>query len=154
KAAKTLLPALTLPIALYIVWRSFVLSGFAGGELRSLPFADWHWSLLAQILDAIGSVIAEKGILYGTFAATALVFALRVKRYVLDLPNQALLFAALLFITYTGVMIGAYLCVFPEQWSVKAHSYYRWSAHVALIPMLAFVLVACEFRGQQRRWSS
>jgi hypothetical protein len=141
--------SLALPLALYAFWRVFVLTGFAGGELKPLPLAEWHWRLLPLILLAILEVIALKGVVYGLFVAAAVALVLRA-RHGLDSANKALLLAVLVFVLYTGFLLLAYVGQFPEEWSSHAHSYFRWSAHVALILVLAFVRLAWQYLRQIR----
>jgi hypothetical protein len=127
-----------------------VLTSFTGGELKPLPLAQWHWALLPQILLAIVDVISLKGIVYGIFAAGAIAFALRVRRHRLDPANEALLLAVLVFVLYSSFLVLTYLGHFPEEWSLRAHSYFRYSAHVALIFVLAFIRLAQPYLGQIR----
>jgi hypothetical protein len=142
RALSALAASAALPIVLYLSWRFFVLTNFTGGELKPLPLLQWHWTLLPQILFAMVEVVSLKGFIYAIFAAAGIAFALRVRRHRLDSANQALLLAMLVFALYTGFLVLTYIGHFPEEWSLHAHSYFRYSAHVSLIFVLGFILLA------------
>ncbi|HXR85387.1 MAG TPA: hypothetical protein VN728_00365 [Stellaceae bacterium] len=143
--ARVLLAALPA-LLLYIGWRWYVLSHFELGELKGLPFDQWHIhelpTILLNMLRATGETILFFSIL---FAALALA-AWRLLRRELDLGTRV---AALLLgvtIVYNLALIGAYVAHFEGEMGIGAHSYFRYSTHLGLLLMGTLVLYARDWR--------
>ena len=130
------LPAL----ALYAVWRLFVLTRFPDGELKPLPFGEWNWGNLLPIFASMGKVVIEK-ITFFAFVGVLFVFLQRRLRHrQLDATGQALGLAAATFLLYNGFLIVTYIGHFPGVMSVEAHSYFRYNTHLALLIEFALVV--------------
>ncbi|HVA11818.1 MAG TPA: hypothetical protein VNF99_01080 [Stellaceae bacterium] len=137
----------TLPaVVLYLGWRWYVLEHFALGELKDLPFAQWHILELPQIilnmLRAAGGKILFFAILLAALAAASW----RLLRRELDLATRL---AAMLLgtaIVYNAALIAAYVAHFEGGMGIEAHSYFRYSTHLGLLLMAALVLLARDWR--------
>lgn len=148
------LPAFLPAAALYLLWRWFVLTHFAAGELKLRPPEQWHWDLLPQIFAGIGGEVREKGLFYGVLFLSFLPLGAAFGRRGLDLTARlsALLLGA--FIAYNAFLVFVYVAHFEADQSIAVHSYFRYSQHLSLLMML--VLAACaserfELRLRGRR---
>ncbi|HEV2675993.1 MAG TPA: hypothetical protein VGV37_15835 [Aliidongia sp.] len=130
------LPAL----ALYLLWRWFVLTRFPEGELKPLPFDEWNWGNLLPIFASIGKVVIEKITFFACVAVLFVFLERRLRHRQLDPTGQALGLAAATFLLYNGFLIVTYIGHFPGIMSVEAHSYFRYNTHLALLIEFALVV--------------
>jgi len=130
------LPAL----ALYVLWRVFVLTRFPDGELKPLPFAEWNWGNLLPIFVSMGKVVIEKITFFACVAVLFVFLQRRLRHRQLDATGQALGLAAATFLLYNGFLIVTYIGHFPGVMSVEAHSYFRYNTHLALLIEFALVV--------------
>jgi hypothetical protein len=144
------LPAL----ALYLAWRWYVLSHFELGELKGLPFAQWHIrelpEIVLNILRAIGGKVVFFAILFVALAAALR----RLVRRELDLGARLgaiLLGTALL---YNAFLLGTYVAHFEGQMGIGAHSYFRYNTHLGLLLVATIVMFIRDWRWSQLggRW--
>ncbi|HEY3919852.1 MAG TPA: hypothetical protein VGL83_18825 [Stellaceae bacterium] len=146
------LPALLL----YLGWRWYVLGHFALGELKGLPFAQWHILDLPQILLNMLRAIGERIVFFAILAVALVAAAGRLIRRELDLGTRlalALLGTALL---YNAALLAAYVAHFEGRMGIEAHSYYRYNTHLGLLLMAALVMLTrgwrwSDFGGRWRR---
>ncbi len=144
---------------LYGAWRWYVLSHFAEGELKPLPFAQWQFHAVPQILWRMTEVMVDKAFLFGAFAVVLVTLLLRLRRSI-DLASRLAAMLVLVFIVYNAALVAAYVGHFPGTVGTDAHSYYRYNTHLSLLLMLALVIlvraIASERRwtiGNNRRWT-
>ncbi len=129
--------AATMPaLALYLLWRWYVLGHFALGELKMLPLAEWHLALLPRILGGIAFAVFQK-VTY--FAAVALLLwaALReARRRPWQRAAIVLTLNAGLIAGFTLFLLFTYVAHFPAVWAVNAHSFFRYMSQLSLVVML------------------
>ncbi|MDB5363475.1 MAG: hypothetical protein JWO51_4772 [Rhodospirillales bacterium] len=130
------LPAL----ALYALWRLFVLTRFPEGELKPLPFGEWNWGNLLPIFLSMGKVVIEKITFFACVGVLFVFLERRLRHRQLDATGQALGLAAATFLLYNGFLIVTYIGHFPGVMSVEAHSYFRYNTHLALLIEFALVV--------------
>lgn len=146
QAVAALLLAALPAILLYLGWRWYVLSHFALGELKDLPFAQWHIrelpEILLNMLRAIGGKLVFFAILLGALAAALQ----RLRRREIDLATRlaALLLGAAL--VYNAFLLAAYVAHFEGEMGIEAHSYFRYNTHLGLLLMTALVLLTRDWR--------
>ena len=116
KAIAQLLLAAVPALMLYLGWRWYVLDHFALGELKGLPFAQWHIRELPAILLNILRAIGERGVFFAIlFIALAIAAGWRLLRRELDLGTRV---AALLLgvaLIYNLALLGAYVAHFEGR---------------------------------------
>ena len=133
--------AITPAIGLYALWRYHV--SVAGvDELKPLPFAQWNWTKVPEILDSAGHAAAGKAVYFGC-AALALVAWPVLWRWQGWTPTTRLLaYHASLLPLYNGFLLLTYIDLFPGEMSIEAHSFFRYNTHLALVLVLALGLTA------------
>ncbi|GGF26315.1 hypothetical protein GCM10011611_35470 [Aliidongia dinghuensis] len=133
--------AAALPaMALYLVWRVFVLTRFPDGELKPLPFDEWNWGNLAPIFVSMGKVVVEKITFFACVAVLFVFLERRLRHRQLDATGKALGLAAATFLLYNGFLVVTYIGHFPGVMSVEAHSFFRYNTHLALLIEFALVV--------------
>ena len=130
------LPAL----ALYAVWRVFVLTRFPEGELKPLPFGEWNWGNLLPIFASMAKVVIEKITFFACVGVLFVFLERRLRHRQLDATGQALGLAAATFLLYNGFLIVTYIGHFPGVMGAEAHSYFRYNTHLALLIEFALVV--------------
>ena len=129
---------------LYGVWRWHV--GHAGvAELTVLPFGQWHWETLPQILAGMVEEAIGKPVYFGAVAIALAVWPVLLRRQGWTLATRLLAFHAALFVLYNLFLILAYLGQFSETMSAAAHSYFRYCTHLSLVLVAALALAARDF---------
>jgi hypothetical protein len=132
------LPAL----ATYLIWRWYVLTHFAAGELKPLPFAQWHFAELASIFGSIAHAIFEKPYFFLSVAATFIATILRLRTRGWDTAARVGFIACGTFLVYNAALFYAYIGHFSGTMSSDAHSYFRYNTHLGLLLVLALVLLS------------
>jgi hypothetical protein len=127
-------------VALYLVWRVFVLTRFPEGELKPLPFDAWNWGNLAPIFMSMGKVVIEKITFFACVAVLFVFLERRLRHKQLDATGKALGLAAATFLLYNGFLVVTYIGHFPGVMSVEAHSFFRYNTHLALLIEFALVV--------------
>ncbi len=131
---------------LYFAWRWYVLAHFELGELKNLPFAEWHivefplilWNMLRQA----GSRI----FLFLCLATVAAIAAWRVRRGELDLATRVAAMLAGTALLYNAALVFAYIAHFEGEMGIGAHSYFRYNTHLGLLLMVAIVLLVRHWK--------
>jgi len=153
RSLAALLLAAAPALLLYGAWRWYVLSHFAVGELKLLPFAQWQFANIPLILRSILKEMLEKGYF---FALTALAIGgliWRLRQGGLDGTTRlGALFAGVLLV-YNAALFMTYIGHFPGQMSVEAHSFFRYNTHLGLLLMLTLLLLARDIAAE-RGWVS
>jgi hypothetical protein len=120
-------------LLLYLLWRGFVLSnGLADAELKPLPFAEWHWALLPQIILAMLAAIFRAAAFF-MCVATVLMFAIRS-------ASRLLRLVACVLVLFNGFLLLTYVAHFPVVMAENAHSFFRYNTQVSLLVMLGLVV--------------
>ena len=127
---------------LYLAWRWYVLEHLPAGELKLLPFAQWQFDLIPQILRSMTGVLLEKA--YFSLAVIAAVAALtwRWRRRGLDLPTRVAALFAGVALLYNAALFFTYIAHFDNEIGASAHSYFRYNSHLGLLLMLTLTLLA------------
>jgi hypothetical protein len=133
---------------LYGIWRFYVLSNFAVGELKPMPVSEWNWTLLPEVFRGIGRAMSEKATFF-VMEATVLVVAFRKLRSGAWTRGTLLLgMIAGMVILFDGFLILAYIAHFPPSQAARAHSFFRYSGQLSLAMMLGLTVVARPFAAK------
>jgi hypothetical protein len=139
---------------LYLGWRWYVLHFFTLGELKGLPFEQWHIHELPLILLNMLRAIGERGVYFAILFIALAVAASRLLRRELDLGTRVAAMLLGTFAIYNLALLGAYVAHFEGQMGIEAHSYFRYNTHLGLLLMGTLVLYARDWRWSQLigRW--
>jgi hypothetical protein len=143
--ALSMAPALLL----YGAWRWYALSHFAVGELKPLPFAEWHFALLPEILAAIIREMARRATYFLAIGVVLVAALVSARKRPWDDVTATLSIIAGTVVLFTGFLVFTYVAHFPAEWAVRAHSYFRYMSQVSLITMLGLVI---QFRAIAIGW--
>ncbi|HEX6841360.1 MAG TPA: hypothetical protein VF113_07520 [Stellaceae bacterium] len=147
-----LLLAAAPALLLYGAWRWYVLSHFAVGELKPLPFAQWQFANIPLILRSMLKEMLEKGYFFALAALAIGGLIWRLRRRGLDGTTRvAALFTGVLLL-YNAALFVTYIGHFPGQMSVEAHSFFRYNTHLGLLLMLTLLLLARDIAAE-RGWA-
>ncbi len=139
------LPALLL----WAVWRWYVLTHFAAGELKLLPPSAWQFDILPITFTNILRAIAEKPVFF-TMIALVIGLAIGLARRVLSIGTRLLLLTIALFAVYNGFLVLVYVIHMGPVAGEAAHSYFRYMTHVSLLAVLALTVTAREWALARR----
>jgi hypothetical protein len=141
-------------VMLYFGWRWYVLHFFALGELKGLPYEQWHIHELPLILLNMLRAIGERGVYFAILFVALAVAAWRLLRRELDLGTRVAAMLLGTFIVYNLALLGAYVAHFEGQMGIEAHSYFRYNTHLGLLLMGTFVLYARDWHWSRfgGRW--
>jgi len=128
-------------ILLYAVWRWYVLSHFALGELKNLPFEQWHILELPLILWNMLRAAFSRIFLFVCVIAIAALGVWRLYRREYDVATRVGLMLAGTAFAYNAGLIVTYVVHFEGEMGIGAHSYFRYNTHLGLLLMAAFVLL-------------
>jgi hypothetical protein len=135
------LPAL----ALYGVWRWYVLTHFVSGELKLLPESAWQFDILPITIAHIFSSIAEIPV-YFTMIAIVIGLGIGVTlRQGLRDATRLLLLTAMLFVVYNAFLILVYVIHMGPVAGEAAHSYFRYMTHLSLLAILSLAATARDW---------
>jgi hypothetical protein len=154
KAIAQILLAALPALMLYLGWRWYVLHSFALGELKGLPFEQWHIRELPTILLNILRAIAERGVFFAILSVALVVAMWRLPRRELDLGTRVAVMLLVTAIVYNVALLGAYVAHFEGQMGIEAHSYFRYNTHLGLLLMGTIVLYLRDWRWSRfgGRW--
>jgi hypothetical protein len=156
KGSRVLFAAAAPAVMLYLVWRGYAGTSVAdNGELKPLPFGLWAWANIPTILRSIAQIWFEKAVFFGLLLASLGLFGARARRRPWDEETRLLALNAGLFLAYNGFLVLAYIGHFQGVMSTSAHSYFRYSQHLALVLEMALIVAlrpaALAWRGLPRR---
>jgi hypothetical protein len=135
------LAAMVPGLALYLLWQVFAARSFVAGELEPLPFRDWNFPLLPQILLAMLHAIVEKATLFlclGVVVGGG-VWAFCRARWHRD--GVLLMLAAGCTLLFNAFLVVTYVAHFPPSMAVQAHSYFRYDTQLSLLIILGLVVM-------------
>jgi hypothetical protein len=131
----TMIPSL----GLYALWRYHV--SVAGvDELKPLPFAQWNWAKIPEILESAGQVVAGKAVYFGWVTVALVTWPVLWRWQGWTFTTRFLAYHASLLALYNGFLLLAYIGLFPGEMSIEAHSFFRYNTHLSLVLMLALAL--------------
>jgi hypothetical protein len=146
------LPVFLPACGLYLVWRWFVLTEFSAGELKLLPFDQWHWEILPQVLLRIGKIVFEKAVFFGILLLALVLLVVRIRRLGFDLPVRLLALLIGTFAFYDAFLLFTYVAHFNPAESADAHSFFRYNTHLSLLLVLALATLARAV-FEERNWA-
>lgn len=154
RALTRFLPAFLPAAALYGVWRWWVLDAFPGskGELKLLPFEQWHWDLLPQILARIGEIVVEKGVFFAFMLLALVLLLARIRRESRDLPGRLLALLVGTCVLYNVFLLLTYVAHFTPEMGADAHSFFRYNTHLSMLLVLALVTWG-RSSYEERKWA-
>ena len=129
------------PLALYTLWRYHV--SIAGvDELKPLPFAQWNWAKVPEILTSAGRVVAGKVVYFSCAAVALIAWPVLLRRQGWTLTTRLLAYNASLLALYNGFLLLTYIGLFSREMSIQAHSFFRYNTHLTLVLVLVLALAA------------
>ena len=139
-AGLSLIPAL----GIYALWRYHV--SVAGvDELKPLPFAQWNWAKVPEILASAGQVVAGKVAYFGCAAVALIAWPVLLRRQGWTPTTRLLAYHAFVLGLYNGFLLLTYIGLFSGEMSIEAHSFFRYNTHLSLVLVLALALAARDF---------
>ena len=128
-------------LGLYALWRYHV--SVAGvDELKPLPFAQWNWAKVPEILESAGRAVAGKVIYFGCAAVALVAWPVLWQWQGWTRTTRLLSYHACLLALYNGFLLLTYIGLFSGEMSIEAHSFFRYNTHLALVLVLALALAA------------
>jgi hypothetical protein len=146
KAIAQILLAALPALMLYLGWRWYVLHFFALGELKGLPYEQWHIRELPTILLNMLRAIGERGVYFAILFIALVAAAWRLLHRELDLGARVAAMLLVTAIVYNLALLGAYVAHFEGRMGIEAHSYFRYNTHLGLLLMGTLVLYARDWR--------
>ncbi len=123
-------------LALYLLWRWYVLGHFAVGELKMLPLGQWHLALLPRIIGGIAWAIFQKATYFAAVAAVLYAAWREARLRPWQRPAIVLALGAGLVAGFNAFLLFTYVAHFPAVWAINAHSYFRYMSQLSLVIML------------------
>jgi hypothetical protein len=111
-------------------------------ELKPLPFAQWNWASVPEILASAGEAVAGKAVYFGCTAAALVAWPVLLRRQGWTPTTRLLTYFAALLTLYNGFLLLTYIGLFSTDMSIAAHSFFRYNTHLALVLVLALALAA------------
>jgi hypothetical protein len=139
-------------VLLYLAWRFYVLDHFAVGELKLLPFRQWQFALIPQILRSMAGDIVEKAYFFAAAALAVTGLVRHVRRHGLDLTARLTALFAGVALLYNCAIFFTYVAHFGGTMGESAHSYFRYNTHLGPLMMIALVLLGRALAAA-RGWS-
>ena len=131
-------------LLLYLVWRWYVLSHFTLGELKPLPFEQWHVLELPLIVWNMLRAVFQHVLLFTVTTVVVGVALVRFWRHELDLSTRLAAMLAGIAVVYNAALLFAYVAHFEGEMGISAHSYYRYNTHLGLLLIASIVLLVRE----------
>src|SRR5216683_3086827 len=139
-------------LLLYAAWRWYVLSHFAAGELKPLPFAQWQFANIPLILRSMLKEMLEKSYFFAAAALAVAGLIWRLRRHGLDRTTRVAALFAGVMLAYDAALFVTYIGHFPGQMSAEAHSFFRYNTHLGLLLVLTLLLLARDIVAE-RGWT-
>lgn len=128
-------------LGLYALWR-YQVSVAGVAELEPLPFAQWNWAQVPEILASAGQVVAGKIVYFGCTAAALVIWPVLLRRQGWTRTTRLLTYLAALLALYNSFLLLTYIGLFSGEMSIEAHSFFRYNTHLALVLVLSLALAA------------
>ncbi len=107
--------ALLAPLALYSIWRVFGFATFPTAELQPLPFLQWQWGNIPQILVSVLAAMFRQPIYFALVALALAALPLLLRRDGWTWATRWLALYAGLFVAYNGFLLLTYIGHFPGE---------------------------------------
>lgn len=124
-----------LPVIVYTAWRLHVGLHMPGGEFSFLPFAQWHFALIPDIVARMALVASKKGGYFGIMLVAVILAVPSVWRPRTDFQRLTLLTAGL-FVAYNAFLLLTYVAAFGKSDALRAASYWRYNTHLGGVCLL------------------
>ncbi len=149
RAVRVIAAALGPPVVLYLLWRVFALSsGFAEGELKPLPLAEWNVLLLPQIIAALLVAMFRKATFFLCAFALLMLTVRVLRRRPWSDEGRLLAMSSSVIVLFNGFLLFTYVAHFPAEWALGAHSYFRYNTQISLLLMLGLVVALRPWLAQ------
>ena len=143
RAAVTGLALAAVPaLALYGLWRGYVMTHFVSGELKLLPPEHWQFEILPGTIASIVEAIWEKPVYFGAMLAVIALAVVLCRREGLTQRTRLLLLTIVLFAVYNAFLLLIYVIHMGVVAGEAAHSYFRYMTHLSLMMTLALTITA------------
>jgi len=143
----------TLPAAvLFLVWRWYVQTHFAVGELKPAPFSQWEFQQIPSLILEMLKIMTDKGYFFGCLALVIGGFGFLGFRRRFDGTVRLAGLVTLTFLAYNVFLIVTYIGHFAHEGEPGAHSYFRYSTHLSLAIVLALVAFWADWSPNGGRW--
>lgn len=146
QAARAIVIALVAPAGLYLVWRGYVLGHFEVGELKLLPFAEWQFAQIPDILHGMLDQIRKRATLFVIYAGVLVAGIAFLRRREFGLGTTLLALSCIAILLYNSFLVFTYISHFPVQDGDEAHSYFRYNTHLSMLVALTVIV------GAQQAW--
>jgi hypothetical protein len=146
QAARALALALIAPAGLFLLWRWYVLGHFEVGELKLLPFAEWQFGQIPDILRGMLDQMRKRATLFVIYALVLVAGVITLRKREFGRGARLLAFSCAAILLYNGFLVFTYISHFPVQDGDEAHSYFRYNTHLSLLVGLALLV------GIRQRW--
>jgi hypothetical protein len=127
--ARLAIPALALPLALYLAWRYYVVLNIPQGEFPFRPVSDWSWALIPDVMGRMARIASKKGGYFGLMIV-ATVFALKALWRPRSPFDRLAVIAGGIFVAYNGFLLFIYIAAFAPHQALGALSYWRYNMHL------------------------
>lgn len=127
--------ALLLPIAVYAVWRIYVVLNISGGEFSLRSVDEWAVALIPEIIGRMAQIATKKG---GYFAIMLIAcgFALRGLYQPRGPLGRLAIITAGLFVAYNAFLVFAYIAAFSHYEAANTLSFWRYNMHLGGVALL------------------
>lgn len=144
-------------LVMHVLWSHYVGEHIAGKEFAFLPFSEWRFAYIPDIVNGMWDhAIAKHGHYYLMTLAVAGLGVGALLRRKPDALNLLILTAACLVGVYFAFLFFIYIAnSYTLGEAKRAASFWRYSLHVGLIAWIAFVAVAHKLvalRFPRARW--
>jgi hypothetical protein len=126
-----------LPVIVYALWKLHVNLHIKGGEFKFLPYADWLIREIPQIIARMALIASKKGG-YFSVMTVAVIFAMLAVWRPRGAFGRLAVISGVLFLSYNGFLLLAYVTAFGPDEGPRAASYWRYNTHLGGV-CLAFV---------------
>jgi hypothetical protein len=140
QALRAIITASLPALLIYGIWRWYVLTHFASGELKLLPPSSWQFDILPVTLANIFFAIAEKPVFFTLLAIVIAAAIGLTRRHGLRSSTRLLLLTSILFVVYNLFLVLIYVIHMGPVTGESAHSYFRYLTHLSLLANLALVV--------------
>jgi hypothetical protein len=125
-------------------WHFYVFFNMPAGEFSVLPPAEWHVEVIAQILGAMGWQMLEHPWHFGLMLTLSGAGTLRLWRMRTSI-DRLLGITAVMWIGYTGFLLGTYLTVFSVDEAVTGVQFWRYSTHLGLVGLTTLAALLARY---------
>lgn len=134
-------------LGLAAAWQGYT-AGWMHTSFHLLPWADWRWHLLPEMLAGMWTEIAKHGVYYLLAAAVSAAGLWSLLRRPAA-AGRLLAMTALVFLGHLGTLLAAYLgATFSEAEAARAASFWRYTTQPAWLVVAAAVFATMQRLGR------